>query len=215
MGLFDPKADSTFVQIDIKYADRPGMYMNKEAYASFTNMWEHAKKDGVNLIIRSAARNFDYQKGIWERKWLGQTILSDGTNASEIDSLTLRALKILQYSSMPGTSRHHWGTDIDLNSFENSWFDSGEGLTLFTWLENNASAYGFCRPYTKKDAERPNGYNEEKWHWSYLPLASSYTSFAERHVKNSDIKGFNGASVAEQIKVVENYILGIDSKCKH
>ncbi|NJK84501.1 MAG: M15 family metallopeptidase [Saprospiraceae bacterium] len=43
-----------------------------------------------------------------------------------------RALKILKYSSMPGTSRHHWGTDIDLNSFSNSYFEQGEGKKYMT-----------------------------------------------------------------------------------
>ena len=42
-------------------------------------------------------------------------------------------------------------------------------LTLFPdWLVQNGASYGFCQPYT---AGRCAGYNEEKWHWSYMPLS--------------------------------------------
>lgn len=214
-GHFNPATDSTFTHISEKYADRHGMYMKKEAYDSFINMWKAAKADGINLIIRSAARNFDYQKGIWERKWTGNTILSNGENASKVYSKPEdRALKILEYSSMPGTSRHHWGTDIDFNNFNNEWFEKGEGLKLFKWLEKYASDYGFCRPYTEKGDERPDGYNEEKWHWSYMPLSQAYTEFAKNELNNLNIKGFKGSEVANSIDVVNKYILGINHSCK-
>lgn len=213
-GHYDARSDSSFVLIDNQYADRPGMYLKKQAYDAFILMWQAARKDGIELTIRSATRNFDYQRGIWERKWTGQTILSDGTNASNIADPAERALKILEYSSMPGTSRHHWGTEIDLNSFENRWFESGSGLNTFNWLESNASNFGYCRPYTAKDDNRPFGYNEEKWHWSYFPLAKDYTRFAADSLNNMDINGFLGSEVAQEISVVEKYVLGINHSCK-
>jgi len=214
-GHFNPATDSTFVQISEKYADRRGMYMKKQAFDSFIKMWADAKKDGVDLVIRSAARNFDYQKGIWERKWTGKTILSNGENAATVYSKPEeRALKILEYSSMPGTSRHHWGTDIDFNNFNNEWFESGEGLKLFNWLEEHAADYGYCRPYTQKGENRPHGYNEEKWHWSYMPLSQAYTEFAKTELNNINIKGFKGSEVANSIDVINKYILGINHSCK-
>ena len=212
-GYFDPSRDSNYVRVDIKYADRDGMYLHKEAYDKFIDMWNAASKDGVKLVIRSATRNFNYQKGIWERKWFGHTILSDGTNAADITNDSIRALKILEYSAMPGTSRHHWGTEVDLNSFENSWFEEGEGLILYNWLELNAASFGFCRPYTSKPQSRPNGYNEEKWHWSYVPISKHYTAFAKNNLLDSDIRGFEGSKTAEQISVVTKYVLGINEDC--
>ena len=59
---------------------------------------------------------------------------------------SLKAAKtILLYSSMPTTSRHHWGTDMDINSLENSYFASGQGLKEYTWLKKNAAKFGFCQ----------------------------------------------------------------------
>lgn len=208
MGKFEPSEHPSFQLIDKIFADREGLYLQKETYESFKQMSAAAVKQGIKLTIRSATRNFEYQRGIWERKWD-----ANKKNQQDINAKT-NALKILEYSSMPSTSRHHWGTDIDLNSFENSWFESGEGLKLYNWMIENAKDYGFCQVYTPKDDSRPEGYNEEKWHWSYLPIANEYFKIAEEHVKDGMITGFKGAEVAENIGVVEKYILGIDKSCK-
>jgi D-alanyl-D-alanine carboxypeptidase len=216
MGRFEPKAHDDFTLISIKYADREGMYLRKDVLVAFESMFSAAKKEGINLQIRSATRNFDYQKGIWERKWTGTTLLSDGTNVDkDIQNPTEKALKILEYSSMPGTSRHHWGTDIDLNSFNNSYFEKGEGKLIYDWLNKNAAGYGFCQPYTPKGENRPFGYNEEKWHWTYKPLGSEITAFAEKNLKNIMITGFKGAETATEIDVVGKYVLGINQGCNH
>ena len=216
MGRFEPKVHDDFTLIPIKYADRKGMYLRKDVLVAFESMFVAAQKAGIDLQIKSATRNFDYQKGIWERKWTGATLLSDGTNvAKDIHSPSAKALKILEYSSMPGTSRHHWGTDIDLNSFNNAFFEKGQGKLIYDWLTKNAAVYGFCQPYTPKGEKRPNGYNEEKWHWTYKPLGSEITAFAEKNLQNSMITGFKGAETAIEIDVVGKYVLGINQACNH
>lgn len=207
MGKFNPEEHPDFVLIDKVYADRAGLFLQKQTYESYKKMQSAAKEAGISLVIRSATRNFDYQRGIWERKWKANIASQKGINDKN------NALKILEYSSMPSTSRHHWGTDIDLNSFENSWFESGEGLKLYNWLEQNASTYGFCQVYSVKNSERPHGYNEEKWHWSYMPIASNYYNIAKSQMKDALISGFEGSEMAKEIGVVEKYILGINKKC--
>jgi len=212
MGKYEPNAHQDFTLIRAEHADREGMYVRKEAYEAFQKMYDHALKDGHRLIIRSAARNFNYQKGIWERKWKGETILSDGTKASDISDRKGRAKKILLYSSMPGTSRHHWGTDIDLNSFNNEYFKQGAGGKIYDWLKTHAATYGFCQPYTDKASGR-TGYEEERWHWSYQPIAKDLTRYSKEHLSNQMITGFLGDEAAQEIDVVTNYILGISSVC--
>ena len=214
MGKFDPAEHPEFIEIDTIYADRSGLLLQKKCFEAFRQMHAAALKDGVKLIIRSATRNFYSQKAIWEDKWNGKRTLSDGTNASkDITDPVERALKILEYSSMPGTSRHHWGSDIDLNAFENSWFEAGEGKKLYDWMLENAAVYGFYQPYTEKDEHRPNGYNEEKWHWSYKPLSSVYVQNAVKSISDEMIKGFDGSETAVSIGVKEKYILGINQEC--
>ncbi len=213
MGHFDPATHPDFILIEEKYADRSGLYLHKEAYADFIKMHDAAEADGVDLQIRSATRNFDYQKGIWERKWNGTTTLSDGTKASDIADSNERALKILLYSSMPGSSRHHWGTDVDFNSFSNSYFESGKGLKEYEWLTENGPSYGFCQSYTDKTEGR-TGYEEEKWHWTYMPISKELTDYAAEYMTDDMIQGFAGSETAPVIHVVQNYVLGINPACR-
>ena len=213
MGKFDPEQNKDFTVIDVKYADQAGRYMRKDAYQAFTKLAEAALKSGHKLVIKSATRNFDYQKNIWEKKWIGETTLEDGTKASSIKKSKKRAEKILQYSSMPGTSRHHWGTDIDLNNLNNKYFESGEGKALYEWLQKNAILYGFCQVYSPKGKMRKTGYNEEKWHWSYMPVSSVLSKMAGQKVTNAMITGFKGSETAMEIDMVKNYILAVNSEC--
>lgn len=215
MGKFDPTEHPQMVEIDAQYADQKGRIMHQEAYEAFQEMHKAAQADNIQLIIRSALRNFDYQKSIWERKWTGQTILTGNINATEIHDPVERAREILKFSSMPGTSRHHWGTDIDMNSFNNTYFESGRGKKEFDWLQENASRFGFCRSYTEKtDNGRATGYEEEKWHWSYTPLSKIMLKDAQHLLKDSQISGFLGSETATKLSVVENYILGVNLECK-
>jgi len=216
MGKIEPQEHSAFVEMSTKHASDKGMYLRKDAYDAFIKMFDAAQKDGVTFLIRSATRNFDRQKVIWEGKWNGTRLLEGNENAKKNYPIPKdRALKILEYSSMPGTSRHHWGTDIDINSFVNSYFEKGKGLKEYEWLVANAATYGFCQPYTPKDKDRPNGYNEEKWHWSYLPVAIKLTDQYRLRLNNEAISGFDGDETAVEIDVVRNYVLGINNRCLH
>lgn len=214
MGKFDPAKHPDFMLIPTSYADREGLYLRKDVFEAYKKMHAAAKTDGVKLVIISATRPFNYQKGIWEAKWNGSRLVEGKDLSKTIADPKLRALKILEYSSMPGTSRHHWGTDFDLNDLENAYFTSGEGAKVYQWLAANAAGYGFCQVYSPKGAERPHGYNEEKWHWSYLPVAKQLSDFAAANLKDELLAGFQGAETAQGIGVVQKYVLGINPDCR-
>ena len=176
-------------------------------------MFNAALKDGIRLKILSGTRNFRQQKSIWEAKWCGrrkvnaQDLYKTMTNGQE------RAKMILKYSSMPGTSRHHWGTDMDLNSVNNAYFNTSKGRRIFKWLEENAANFGFCQPYNAEGKERPYGYVEEKWHWSYSPLAQKYLKAYVRTITEKDITGFAGSQYASQLHIITHYVMGINKQC--
>ena len=214
LGKFEPSKRKSFSKIDVRYSFREGMYMNTDAYSSFKEMHQAAAKDGVNLTILSAARNFLYQKGIWEGKWTGSRKVEGKNLSKSIPNSIERAYKILENSSMPGSSRHHWGTDIDLNSFDNSYFSRGKGKLEYEWLTSNAYKYGFCQPYSSKSTENRTGYNEEKWHWSYLPLSKIYLDQSKNYMSNEMFSGFLGADTAVKIDIVGQYVLGIGGSCE-
>ena len=215
MGKFDPAEHPDFTKIAPEHRDDRIRYLRKDAYNAFKTMYEAALTDDVKLRIISATRNFDAQKGIWEAKWTGQrrTTGVDGNITRVLPDAKDRALKILEYSSMPGSSRHHWGTDIDLNNLNNDYFESGEGKKIYDWLRAHAHEYGFCQPYSPKGSKRPYGYNEERWHWSYMPVARQLTELAREKMRDKMITGFQGSEAAERIGIVEKYVLGINPEC--
>ncbi len=212
MGKFEPSTHVSFIKIPLDLATREGMYLRKEAYEAFQKMAFAAKKENVNLKIVSATRNFKAQKMIWDRKWRDLAAVAKSQNIKvSHQGLVARAQKIMEYSSMPGTSRHHWGTDIDLNALDNAYFSKGEGKNIYHWLSTHAFSYGFCQPYTEN---RPSGYKEEKWHWTYMPISRTLTDFCARKLTNNLILGFEGAATAEAIDVVKKYQLEINPACK-
>lgn len=213
MGHFDPAKDPRFVRIKAEHGGAEAMYMRAEAYQSFVRMFEAAQKEGVVLRILSATRSFDRQRLIWEEKWTGKRLVDGEYLTGPATDPAERARRIMRWSSMPGTSRHHWGTDIDLNEMTNGYFAQGKGQKIYAWLTQHASEYGFCQVYSALGEARPNGYQEEKWHWSYLPLASGFTQKYKALITDKDIKGFKGAEAALEIRAVDFYALGINPDC--
>ncbi len=204
LGRFNPESDSRFVKPADEHTAGAArsQHLRKETYEAFVRMAGAAAQEGISLVIISATRNFETQKSIWERKWKQESAIADEAG---------RARKILLYSSMPGTSRHHWGTDVDLNNLNNEYFESGEGLKIYQWLTAHAHEYGFCQPYTSKNNGR-TGYEEEKWHWSYTPLANEFLRIYTHSVSLSDITDFLGANTASGIDVIKNYVEGVACK---
>jgi hypothetical protein len=199
LGMVNFDSDSNFVKVNPSFTNR-SMYLEKNTYTAFIEMYKAAIADGVELKIVSGARTFDYQKSIWERKW---SRYSQEYSDSEI------AVDILKFSAMPGTSRHHWGTDIDINNFNNDYFEQGRGLKEYRWLKENAIRFGFCQVYTNKEETKRTGYEMEKWHWSYLPVALNNTRLYAKLIGYNDLVGFKGCNVAPKLKVIELYVFGV------
>lgn len=213
LGKFDYSQDTSFELIPVKYSRITKQYLRKEVLKHFIEMAEDAKKDSVFLYVLSATRNFEEQKRIWNDKWTGK-VLVFRKNLALIKDTVLRAKEILKYSSMPSASRHHWGTDVDLDAFNNLYFKRGQGLKIYNWLVKNARKYGFCNPYNEKGKLRDSGYEEERWHWSYYPIANDCIERYFEEVTYEDIKGFLGSGTAKEIGIIKNYILTINSDCR-
>jgi len=209
LGRFDPASDVRFSKLPPAHTSGAarGGYLRKETYEAFVTMADAAEKEGIRLTIISATRNFESQKKIWESKWNGH-VRVEGKNLMSVINPEERSRIILRYSSMPGSSRHHWGTDMDLNSLVNSYFETGDGLKIYEWLTTHAAEYGFCQPYTSKARGR-TGYEEEKWHWSYLPLSRPLLDEYIKNIRYEDITGFDGSESAGAIGIIEDYVRGI------
>lgn len=216
-GRFEPSKHVNFINLKNTKIPCPyEMYLRQETANALCSMLADFHKEYKNIIIQviSATRNFNSQKKIWNEKWTGIRKISKTFDITKISDPVLRAKTILKYSSMPGTSRHHWGTDFDINRLENAYFEYGEGKIIFDWLKRNAAKYGFAQPYNDG---RSDGYNEEKWHWSYVPLAKNFLrNWNETYKKNSALFTmpgiFCGSEKSGSLSYI--YVNSINPACK-
>ncbi|PIE01943.1 MAG: peptidase [Acidobacteria bacterium] len=164
--------------------------IHKEALNAFMELRKDAAKQGFDLQIDSGFRSFEQQLSIWNRKATGQLAVLDSQAVPlDITKLTEEELifSILRWSALPGASRHHWGTDIDVSDanatpegyeieqIPEEVNDDGMFGPLHRWLDEQMAAnksHGFFRPY---DADR-NGVAPERWHLSYQPVSEEYIS---------------------------------------
>ena len=206
LGKFDYKKDTNFSVVSSKYSSKT-IYLRKEVLLKFDQMYNAALEDGIKLILISGTRSFNHQKYIWDRKWAKNILKMDSISAVK---------EIMKYSSMPSTSRHHWGTDIDLNSLENSYFEKGEGKKIFDWLVANAFKYGFHMTYDNQEETKRSGYKMEKWHWSYMPISEQFLIQFNEYINCENIYSFEGSKFAchPKVDVINNFVNGINTDFK-
>ncbi len=181
-------------------------------YKAFKKMEAAAKRDGIYLKIVSAYRGFERQRLIWNNKY--EKFTNDFSLEPE------KAIsEIIRFSTVPGTSRHHWGTDIDIidgnfpdeeNVLVSEKFEK-DGLfyKVKNWLDNNSENFGFFLTYTN-DKNR-KGFEFEPWHYSYKPVSVKYFRALikmdlKKIIKSLDVNGsdyfdqsFIDAYIAENI----------------
>jgi LAS superfamily LD-carboxypeptidase LdcB len=172
------RARSHIVELEV-----PRCALHFEAVTSFLAMRDAATAAGIDLVAASSFRDFDRQMLLWNRKWRGERPLYDRAGRL-LDPATLddtaRVDAILCWSAIPGGSRHHWGTDIDVidaaamppgyqvQLMPAEYEDGGVFGRLAAWLTQNMGRFGFHRPY----ATPGSGAGVEPWHLSYAPVSA-------------------------------------------
>jgi LAS superfamily LD-carboxypeptidase LdcB len=186
-------------------AERLGAPVHRDVVEPFSELRRAAASAGFDLAIDSAFRGFDRQLSIWNRKAGGELAVLDGdARPIDITTLTHRELvfAILRWSALPGASRHHWGTDIDVydaaampEGYQVELIPSeyeGDGFfaPISRWLDvriANRTSFGFFRPY---DRDR-KGVAPERWHLSFAPIATSYMALMSPDLLRAAIETAN------------------------
>lgn len=165
----------------------PEHFMHRQAKEDFLAMQLAAQEDGIDLRIISSLRDFDHQLNIWNGKADGSRVIRDDNemivNIQDLSEAELMQA-IMRFSAVPGLSRHHFGTDVDVydaNAIEEgmrvslvaSEYDKdGPFAKLSRWLRMNCSQYGFYIPYSHDKGKLA----QEPWHVSYREIVQSHTS---------------------------------------
>jgi LAS superfamily LD-carboxypeptidase LdcB len=165
-----------------------GAPMHRDVVAPFLALRAQAREVGFDLRVLSGFRGFERQLSIWNRKVSGELALLD-SEARPLDVTTMSDVEIvfaiLRWSALPGASRHHWGTDLDIYDAAASppgyqvelvpaeVDDAGMFGPMHRWLDRRIGtglAQGFFRPYDKDRG----GVAPERWHLSHAPTAAMY-----------------------------------------
>lgn len=183
-------------------AGRLGGAVHREVVTPYGALRSAARDAGFDLVIFSGFRSFDRQLSIWNRKAVGQLPVLD-SEARPLDIATMAprelAFAILRWSALPGASRHHWGTDVDVYdaAAKPAGYDvdlvpaevdpGGMFAPLHEWLDDriaNRTSFGFFRPY---DCDR-GGVAPERWHLSYAPVANEFLGLMTADLLRSTIE---------------------------
>ncbi len=191
--------------------------MHKDASLAFKRMQAAASHSGIKIELVSAYRSFERQKEIYEGKY--KRFTEQGLAPEQAIE------KIIEYSTIPGTSRHHWGTDIDIidanapqpeNVLQPEHFHGkGPFCKLKEWLHENAELWGFYEVYT--DDPKRKGFKYEPWHFSYapvsVPMLKEYRNLDVKQILQEEkIKGSEHFSDRFINRYISENILDINSK---
>jgi LAS superfamily LD-carboxypeptidase LdcB len=167
----------------IEQLEDPRVALHREVVEPFLALRDAASREGLDVTPFSAFRDFQSQTQIWNRKFRGERPLYDRDgNPRDHASLTEEEIveAILVWSAVPGASRHHWGSEIDVYDrvampenyrvklLPEEYVPGGVFERLTAWLEENLQRFGFFRPY---DQDR-GGVYPEPWHISYAPVSA-------------------------------------------
>ncbi|TNH43226.1 D-alanyl-D-alanine carboxypeptidase family protein [Photorhabdus luminescens subsp. sonorensis] len=195
--------------------------LQSEAANAFLAMQQAAEKAGITLQPASTFRDFQRQQAIWNGKFRGERpVLDENSQPMDITQLSEgeRCKAILRWSALPGGSRHHWGTDLDIYDptmlpdnqkllLEPWEYEHGGYFAPLThWLTENMAHFGFYRPFI--------GHNSnvayEPWHISYQPLAKQLEKLLTQQIlldvwQQHDIAGIDWLS-ANLPYIFENHL---------
>ena len=204
-----------------------GARLHRDVVQPFLELRSEALRAGFDLAILSGFRDFERQLSIWNRKARGQQPVLDSSAAplaTERLSDKELAFAILRWSALPGASRHHWGTDLDVydaaakpEGYEIELIpeevnSGGVFGPLHDWLDQRIAAdaaCGFFRPY---DRDR-NGVAPERWHLSCAPVADLYAhaltaDVIRETVRNADIE-LKEAVLLNLDEIYERFVINV------
>jgi LAS superfamily LD-carboxypeptidase LdcB len=203
----------------------PRCVLHVRAAEGLIAMRNAARTAGIDLDVVSGFRDFNRQLAIWSGKFNGSRALLDASGceinrADLYESALIDA--ILTWSALPGASRHHWGSEIDV--IDTAALPAGRQPQLHPaefavggcferlngWLDSNMGRFGFFRPY----GTFRGGVQPEPWHLSYAAVsvpalrALSLDVLAEA-IEAADMSG-RQAVLARLPELYQRYVLTVD-----
>ena len=210
--------------IDFDVFERP---VHAELIGPLRALKSLARESGFNLGLASGYRSYERQLAIWNEKVSGRRpVLDHNEQLVDINTVSKTQLifLILRWSALPGASRHHWGTDIDVVDLTVLEDGASYDLTLaetmpggifgamHIWLNGilNREGCDFYRPYSKD----MGGVSPEPWHLSLFSAAKQFESFSSKDIilnclQRSDLL-LKQEIIANFDEIYDRFIINVD-----
>ena len=140
---------------DLVYVCGSGERLDRKVAEHYEEMYNAAKKDGVDLVPCSGYRSYERQ----EINYNNKVSFYESQGYSNKDAKVKAATIIMP----PGSSEHNLGYAMDIVCVD-EWF---EDTAEFKWLTEHAADYGFIMRYPK-DKQDITKVIYEPWHWRYV-----------------------------------------------
>ena len=140
----------------------PGVQLHYSAAASFEDMVDAARAEGIYLVALSGFRSLEDQEYLFFK-------VKEERNQG--------AAQRAEVSAPPGHSEHHTGFAVDIgdeDSPETHVEVSFEDTTAFEWLEQNAARFSFELSFPEGNKQ---GVSYEPWHWRFVGNQESLETF--------------------------------------
>jgi LAS superfamily LD-carboxypeptidase LdcB len=202
---FDELALTGRARAHVRQYAQPRFASRPEVAEAFLAMRAAAARDGIDMLPIASWRPFEAQARNWNRKFAGQATLYD-CRGQPRDYGTLAPADIVRailgWTGLPGATRRHWGTDIDVfdraaqppgyrtRLLPDEAGPDGVYAHLHAWLDEHAARFGFFRPYRTYR----HGMCPAPWHLSFAPaaaqaLAALDIDMVARAIRASDLLG--------------------------
>lgn len=212
---------------------------NYKFHQGILESWNHLKEaaatQGLEIVVISSFRSFEVQKRIWNLKATGQReLLDDQENPIAFSKFNLEIKEdqfqliqtIMRWSALPGLSRHHWGTDLDIidkmaleenpeykvKLIPSEYHEGGIFSQLGEFLEAYIPQSDFFRPYS---VDR-GGVAPEPWHISHRTQSNHFLrQLGLEHYrkwlgKRADEIELSTAIIENIAEIFDRYILNIE-----
>jgi LAS superfamily LD-carboxypeptidase LdcB len=210
----------------VRELSQPQCILHELAGEALLRMRNAALTDGIQLEVVSSFRDFKRQVAIWTAKFNGERPLLDRSGREirreELDETGLID-SILIWSALPGASRHHWGSEIDVidaaalpagvrpRLVPAEYAPDGCFGRLSGWLDSNMGKFGFFRPYVRDRG----GVQPEPWHLSFAAVSIEALELMQMDVLRealggADMPGKEGV-LSRLPELYERYVVAVDS----
>ena len=223
-AVLDPLELTGRASTHVVTLQNPPCTLHRSVVEPFLALRAAAAAADIDLVPVSTFRDFARQLGIWNAKCRGERdlfdrdgILLDHASLSEDELVSA----ILHWSALPGASRHHWGTEIDVidgatrapgsvpQLLPGEYAAGGRQARLGAWLDDHLHRFGFHRPY----ASDRGGVQPEPWHLSHAATAAAaLAAFTPRMLLDALEGAQLGAAAtvtARLPEIFERYVLNV------